>query len=263
MAVWLSKNTQKFTKMNVFIAGGTSGLGLSLAWYYYKKGHNVGICGRNIDRLEKMPFKTYQADVGNQEALANAVATFLNDQALDLLIDCAGSYAEDVVGKISYEEAEAMLKTNILGSINCLEIARQTMYPQKKGHIVMMASAIGVLDYPNSSLYAKTKRSMIAIVKAYRRALAPFGIEMSIVAPGYIKTQKLQELNDHDLSKKPFLMDEKEAVEEIVRAIEQRKAFYIFPTKMKWLMRFLSLLPPSLLNWVMYQKAQWMKPAKK
>lgn len=247
--------------MNVFIAGGTSGIGYSLAKLYLKKGYKVGICGRDLSKLtepELENLKAFQADVCDSNSLESAVDLFLiNNEHLDLFINCAGSYAEDVAGKITYPEAEEMLKTNILGTVNSLETARKVMQ-NKSGSIAVIASVSGILDYEKSSLYTKTKRSVIQIADAYRRALNPFGISVTTIAPGYIDTEKLRKLNAGNLSKKPFLTDVETAAILISEAIEQRKKLVIFPLKMRWMMTFLSILPSSILNLIMYRKAKWM-----
>lgn len=247
--------------MNVFIAGGTSGIGYSLAKLYLKKGYKVGICGRDLSKLpepELENLKAFQADVCDSNSLESAVDLFLiNNENLDLFINCAGSYAEDVAGKITYPEAEEMLKTNILGTVNSFETARKVMQ-NKSGSIAVIASVSGILDYEKSSLYTKTKRSVIQIADAYRRALNPFGISVTTIAPGYIDTEKLRKLNAGNLSKKPFLTDVETAAILISEAIDQRKKLVIFPLKMRWMMTFLSILPSSILNLIMYRKAKWM-----
>ncbi|WP_405246564.1 SDR family NAD(P)-dependent oxidoreductase [Cellulophaga sp. Asnod2-G02] len=249
--------------MNVFIAGGTSGIGYSLALHYCAKGFHVGICGRDLDKIsENKPSNilAYQADVCEISSLSLAVHSFLNEQEnLDLFINCTGSYAEDVAGNISYEEAAQMLKTNILGATNCFEVARTAMLHQKSGHIVVIASVSGILDYKNSSLYTKTKRAILQISDAYHRALKPFGISITTIAPGYVDTLKLRALNNNNLSKKPFLVPLDVATKKIVAAIVAKKKLVIFPLKMKWMMTFLSLLPAPILNLIMYKKAKWMK----
>ncbi|PIF47444.1 short-subunit dehydrogenase [Chryseobacterium sp. 52] len=249
--------------MNVFIAGGTSGIGYALARHYLEKGYCVGICGRNLKKIPEKHFenlKTFQADVCDINSITTAVESFLsNKENLDIFINCAGSYAEDVAGKISYEEAEEMLQTNILGTVNCFETARKVMKGQKKGNIAVIASVSGILEYENSSLYTKTKRSVIQIADAYRRALKPFGVSVTAIAPGYVDTEKLRQLNHHDLSKKPFLTDTETAVNVISVAIEKQEKLVIFPVKMKWMMKSLSFLPSPLLNMIMYRKARWMK----
>lgn len=249
--------------MNVFIAGGTSGIGYALARHYLSKGYCVGICGRDLTKIpenDSKDIKAFQTDVCDINALLSTLQSFLVDKnELDIFINCAGNYAEDVAGRISYEEAEEMLQTNILGTVNCFEAARKVMKNQKKGRIAVIASVSGILEYENSSLYTKTKRSVIQIADAYHRALKPFGISVTTIAPGYIDTEKLRQLNQNDLSKKPFLTEVETAVSIISEAIEKQKKLIIFPTKMKWMMKSLSLLPSSLLNIIMFRKAQWMK----
>ncbi|MFP3833111.1 SDR family NAD(P)-dependent oxidoreductase [Chryseobacterium sp. SIMBA_028] len=249
--------------MNVFIAGGTSGIGYSLAKHYLSKGYCVGICGRNLAKIPENNFKnlqTFQADVCDMNSISFALESFLADKkGLDIFINCAGSYAEDVAGNISYEEAEEMLRTNISGTVNCFEASRKAMKNQTNGSIAIIASVSGILDYENSSLYTKTKRSVIQIAEAYHRALKPFGISVTTIAPGYVDTEKLRELNQNDLGKKPFLTNLETATPIISQAIKNKEKLIIFPTKMKWMMRSLSILPSSLLNIIMFRKAKWMK----
>ncbi|WP_165750242.1 SDR family NAD(P)-dependent oxidoreductase [Cellulophaga sp. Z1A5H] len=249
--------------MNIFIAGGTSGIGYSLAAYYLSKGYRVGVCGRDLNKISKSnshDLIRYEADVCVKSSVEKAVLTFLDkNENLDIFINCAGSYAEDVAGEISYEEATQMLKTNILGTINCFEIARELMVHQKLGRIAVIASVSGILDYENSSLYTKTKRAIIQISDAYHRALKPFGISVTTIAPGYIDTLKLRALNNNDLSKKPFLVPLDVATKKIMEAIDAKKKLVVFPLKMKWMMTFLSALPAPILNLIMFKKAKWMK----
>ena len=245
--------------MNVFIIGGTSGIGYALADFYQREGNRVGVCGRDLKRLSnESRFEKFQADVIDKELLDSVIRQFVGTDTLSLLINCAGHYAEDVAGEITYEEAVAMLQTNIIGAINTAEIGRELMR-DSGGQIVLLASISGILDYPESSLYTKTKRSVLQIADAYRRALRPLGICITSIAPGYVATQKLHDLNQNDLSKKPFVVSEAQAVAEISRAIAQKKPLHLFPKRMKWLMQLLSLLPKSLLSLLMYRKAKWMQ----
>ncbi|MDR2269783.1 MAG: SDR family NAD(P)-dependent oxidoreductase [Sphingobacterium sp.] len=249
--------------MKVFIAGGTSGIGLALATGYLRQGAEVAVCGRNLSKLDDQhayaALAKFEADVCDRNALADAVVAFCEDNALDLFINCTGSYADDVAQRISYEEANAMLRINMLGTINCFEVAQEAMRGQSGGQIVTIASVSGTLDFPHSSLYSKTKRAAIQVADAYRRALMPYGITVTVVAPGYVDTLKLRELNQQDLSKKPFLISVEDAAQRIFKAIQQKKEIVIFPKRMKWLMGFLGLLPHVLLRNIMFRKAKWMK----
>lgn len=230
--------------MKIFIAGGTSGMGAALAAAYQKQGHEVAVCGRSLD-------------IYNKEALRIAVSNFAGDE-LDMMIIAAGSYADDSRHEIAYEESVDMLKVNIAGVVNALEVAREAMYKQQKGHIVVFASVSGLLHHKKATVYSKTKRALIQISEAYRRALANFGICVTIIAPGYVDTPRLRELNGGDLSRKLFVVSCEEAVERIMQGIADRRELVVFPSRMKYLIRFLSGLPSWLLNIIMYRKAKWM-----
>ncbi|WP_333865906.1 SDR family NAD(P)-dependent oxidoreductase [Sphingobacterium sp.] len=249
--------------MKVFIAGGTSGIGLALAERYLQKGASVAVCGRDLAKLRAIPFvdqlSCFEVDVCQIDDLQDAVNSFCTDGPLALFINCTGSYADDVAQQISYQEALAMLQVNMMGTLNCFEVARATMEEQSEGQIVVVASVSGTLHFPNSSLYSKTKRAAIQIADAYRRALLPFGIAVTVIAPGYVDTEKLREINRQDLSKKPFLISVDDAAQRIMIAIQQKKKLVIFPKRMKWLMACLGILPNVLLNKIMSRKAQWMK----
>lgn len=249
--------------MKVFIAGGTSGIGLALAQSYLQQGAEVAVCGRDPSKLSDQlacdALVKFEVDVCDRDALAAAVHSFCHHWTLDLFINCTGSYADDVAQRISYEEAGTMLCVNIQGTINCFEVASEVMLGQSKGRIVTIASVSGTLDFPNSSLYSKTKRAAIQVADAYRRALLPYGIAVTVIAPGYVDTTKLRELNQQDLSKKPFLISVEDAAQRILKAIQRKEEIVIFPKRMKWLMGFLGLLPHVLLSKIMFRKAKWMK----
>ncbi|KFF05097.1 SDR family NAD(P)-dependent oxidoreductase [Flavobacterium reichenbachii] len=248
--------------MKIFITGGTTGIGLAIAVQYLEAGHEVGICGRNIQKVElekNYPLlKMYSVDVYDKDLLKEAVSDFA-DQNLDIMILSAGNYSDSALHQLSYAESTEMLKCNIVGAINTLEISRDIMNINKKGHIAVIASVSGLLNYPKATIYSKTKRALIQIADAYRRALEDFGIHITIVAPGYVNSPRLRELNNDDLSKKPFVVDCKFAASIIIKGIEEKKEMVVFPSKMKYLIGFLSILPTRLLTFIMLKRVKRQK----
>jgi len=89
---------------------------------------------------------------------------------------------------------------------------------------------------------------------AYRLALAPFNIQVTCIASGYIDTQALRDLNDGDASHKPFIVAEEVAVRRILKAIEENEALVIFPASMRYLTYGLNKLPTPLLNFFMQRQ---------
>lgn len=246
--------------MNIFITGGTSGIGLALAQWYIKCGHDVAVCGRNTTKVPKgnacNTLGKYQVDVYDKKALEEAVDDFCKNRTLDMMIVSAGNYSNSSICKITYEQSVQMLKVNITGALNAMEIARENMIASG-GQIVVLASVAGVLDYPQATVYAKCKRALIQIADAYRRSLSDFGITVTTLIPGYIDTPRLREIYNGDLYKCPFCLPLDEAVEMMTDAIDQHKETFVFPRKMRISIRILSLLPKRLLSIFMSKKARW------
>ena len=238
--------------MRIMIIGGTSGIGLALANYYLNTGAIVAICGRDLKRVPVDIVKVYpniqmyEFDVADKIAVDAAIDDFASD-TLDLLIVTAGSYfnAKDI--QQNPDNAFRMLQTNMIGLNNVFESASHKMMSKKSGHLVAVASIAGLLrDYSGASLYSVTKRAVINICDAYRKALAPFSISVSIIVPGYIDTAKLRDLNGGSAKHKPFLQSEQQAVEHIVKAIERRAAKCVFPWQMHWLIKLFNCLPSPI-----------------
>lgn len=244
--------------MKIFIAGGTSGIGLAIAEKYLEQGHEVAVCGRNKEKIDKIKkvdkLKIYKFDTYDRKSFEIAVNDFSNGK-LDIMIASAGNYSNSRTRRLTQEEAVNMLKVNISGTINAFEIAREIMLKNKKGHIAAISSVAALLEYPGASVYSKSKRVVINICEAYREALSDFGIGVTAVIPGYIDTLKLRELNNNDVSKKPFIMSEEYTADIIIKSIEKNREKIIFPLKMKIVVSILSLLPKKILSLILLRKS--------
>ncbi|PRC93672.1 SDR family NAD(P)-dependent oxidoreductase [Solimicrobium silvestre] len=238
--------------MNIMIIGGTSGIGWALAEHYLRDGHNVMVCGRDLQRLTSdhhyPMLSCTQLDIADNVALAKAIEVFA-EESLDLLIVSAGFYFNDRHQTLDAATTLRMLQTNVSGLNTAFELAAEHMLSKKNGHLVAISSVAGLLkDYPGASLYSACKRSVLSLCETYRIALAPFSIAVTAIVPGYVDTEKLRQLNDGDASHKPFILTEEKAVEYIVDAIHRRLAISIFPWQMRWLIKLFNYLPSQLLR---------------
>ncbi|GJI97109.1 3-oxoacyl-ACP reductase [Duganella caerulea] len=236
--------------MNVMIIGGTSGIGLGLARHYWRQGARVAICGRHPGKLEGSPLlaeeriSIHACDIADRDAVARTVAAFAE---LDLLIVTAGQYTD--AAAIARDPASTLpvLRVNVGGLDHAFSAAAEAMMARGRGQLVAVASIAGLQrDYPGGSLYSASKRAAIAICDAYRKALAPFGIGVTVIVPGYVDTARLRELNNGDASGKPFLMSEQDAVRRIAAAIERRDERCVFPWQMHALVGIFNRLPSFL-----------------
>lgn len=235
--------------MNVMIVGGTSGIGLALARHYLERGARVAVCGRRLERLDpalraRYPaLHAYRFDVVDAAAVDAAVADFARG-GLDLLVVSAGCYAD--AQALAHDPAmrERMMAVNVNGLLHCFDAAARIMRQRGGGQLVALASIAGLLRaHPGGSLYSANKRTVIALCALYRQTLAPYGIGVTTIVPGYVDTARLRELNGGDASGKPFLLSEDAAVAHIAGAIQQRRAMAVFPWQLHWMVRLFNLLP--------------------
>lgn len=255
--------------MNVMIVGGTSGIGLALAKHYLAQGARVSVCGRDLARMDASAaahvgaqagahmdgqamaaaarLHGYQLDIADRQALAAAIDDVCLAGPLDLLIVCAGRYAG--ADELASQPALGleMLRTNVVGLNHAFDLAAEKMTSQGGGQLAAIASVAGLLkDYPGASFYSANKRTVMLLCDTWRKALAPLGIAVTVLVPGYIDTAKLRELNQGDASAKPFLLSEQDAVRRMTQALAARADRAVFPWQLHCLVRLFNLLPLQL-----------------
>ena len=232
--------------MNIFITGGTTGIGLALAKLYLEEGHRVGVCARN---LEKFPteirnkyklLKCYQVDVVNRDELRAAVIDFSNGN-LDMIIANAGRSVGVKSKTPQFSVACEIIDINVKGVLNTFEIALELMLPKKKGHLVATASVAGFVGLPGAGAYSASKAAVLKLCESYSLDLKNSGIDVTAIAPGFIDTPLTQK-NNH---KMPFLMSSEKAAKLIKVALEKKKVLYIFPLRMKIIVALLDKMPRS------------------
>jgi len=233
--------------LKIFITGGTTGLGLGLAEIYLKEGHSVGVCGRNLNKLdkdfvEKYPnLKSYQVDVLNLEELKKAVDDF-SEGKLDIMIANAGVAEGKTPNIPDFNAVREVFTINSLGVINAFEAAMNNMLPNKSGHLVAVASLAGFVGLPWSGAYSASKAAVLKLCESYSVSFKKYGVNVSAIAPGFVDTP----LTRRNKFKMPLLMPVDKAAIKIKRALEKKKVLFIFPWQMKILMAILEKMPRSL-----------------
>ncbi len=236
---------------HALILGGTRGIGFALAERCLQRGMAVTVCGRDLTALQARPaarhpmLSAVALDVGDAEAVRRVVANAGGPgAALALLAVTAGQYVNSRSHALDEAATLQMLRTNVSGLSHALEAGAARMLTQGHGRIAAISSMAGLLkDYPGASVYGATKRSVLSLCAAYRKALSPFGISVTAVIPGYVDTGRLRELNGGDARHKPFLMPEGEAVTRMLKAIDAGEPVCAFPWQMRAIVGLLNLLP--------------------
>lgn len=234
--------------MNIFITGGTSGIGLALVRKYAAQGHRVGA----FALPEASPDPVFQAgpgqaalftgDVRDAEALRRAVETFSGGH-LDLMIASAGiNSGFEVRPWPSFPLEREIVGVNVLGVLNAFDAALAVMAPAGRGHLAAIASASGLLGLPGSAGYSASKAAVITLCEAYAIELARHGIHVTCVAPGFVATP----LTENNPEAMPFLVSADAAADRIARAIAAKREFVIFPWPFRLLAGVLGLIPRPL-----------------
>lgn len=175
----------------------------------------------------------YQADVADFEAVKTMFTDITKEYGrIDILVNNAGITKDNLILKMSEEEFDAVINTNLKGVFNCLKQASRIMLKQKEGRIINISSISGVVGNPGQANYCAAKAGVIGITKSLAKELGSRGITVNAVAPGYINTDMTAVLKD-DLKEKvteliPLKrLGEVEDIAETVAFLASDKASYI------------------------------------
>ena len=232
--------------MNVFITGGTTGLGLAIGKLYLAKGDSVGVCSFEpaAEAKGRLPdgMRYYRADVTDAAAMRRAIRKFHDDHgSVDLVIANAGlNHPKKKIP--DFELGRRVINVNIIGVTNTFGPAIEIMKEQRSGHLAAIASASGFYGYPGLAFYGATKAFVITFCETLVTDLTAFGIHVTCLAPGFIGTTFVKN-NKH---KMPFLMTQDEAACRAVAAIGRKQNLYIFPLPVMLLTSVVRRLPKKL-----------------
>lgn len=115
---------------------------------------------------------------------------------VDILVNNAGITKDGLLMKMSEEDFDRVLDTNLKGTFNCIRFVTRTMLRQKSGRIINLSSVVGVAGNAGQANYAASKAGVIGLTKSAARELASRGITVNAVAPGFIETDMTQVLSD-------------------------------------------------------------------
>ncbi|MGO2386852.1 MAG: SDR family NAD(P)-dependent oxidoreductase [Psychrobacter sp.] len=267
-----AEDTAQNQAPHIIVIGGTSGVGLALAVHHLQLGWQVSVVGRRMAKIEHLnsqypTIQTYACELTDDTQIKNLLEE-LSSIRFDRLVYSAGSYTNERTHQLNQADSDKMLAINLQAFEQVFSWASTQLKQQSqslavtkskgtdnlKPSLICLASIAGTLDYPYASLYAKSKRAMIATASAYRLALDPYNIQVTCIASGYIDTQALRDLNDGDASHKPFIMSTQTAVINIMKAIDDDVELAVFPKSMRYITRTLNHLPKPLLNWILRSK---------
>lgn len=181
-----------------FITGATSGIGEATARLFAKQGFRLVLCGRRRDVLSKIT-RELSAEtevfplVFDVRSLAEVQASFQslpsNFQDIDLLINNAGNaHGLDPISDGDPEDWEAMMDGNVKGLLYVSKQIIPLMKQRRSGHIINISSVAARQTYANGVVYCASKKAVDTISEGLRLELTEFGIKVTNIQPGAVKT---------------------------------------------------------------------------
>ncbi|MGE0548396.1 MAG: SDR family oxidoreductase [Kofleriaceae bacterium] len=182
----------------VLITGATAGIGRATALYLAEVGYHVIASGRNLEELAKLrqatgrwKLDTVLLDVTSQLSISAAearVAELTNGYGVDVLINNAGFGVMGPTAEISDADLRRQYETNVFGLMSVTRAFLPAMQRRRSGHIINLSSVGGRVTLPFYGVYNSTKYALESLSNALRYELHPFGIHVTLIEPGAIKT---------------------------------------------------------------------------
>ena len=191
--------------LTCLITGSSRGIGLAIAHHLAAKGHRVILNSRSPIAPEVLAqFEGYEQPVLqatgdiSQFDVAKQLVDDLYDQGVqvDVLVNNAGSTRDGLVMRMSEEDFNAVIQTNLNGCFNMCRHLTPRLLKQKGGRIINMTSVVGVMGNAGQVNYAASKAGMIGLTKSLAREVASRGITVNAIAPGFIETDMTDQLSD-------------------------------------------------------------------
>ncbi len=232
----------------VWLVGASSGIGQALAHQLHWAGARVIVSARQADLLQDFvdahPGSVAKPlDVLDANALQQACKSIVRSHgALALVLYCVGYYKPMSAQRFSLSEARQHMEVNYLGALNLLDaVLPQTLLQAHQGvetHLSWVSSVAGYRGLPKSLGYGPSKAALSHLAEALYLDLAPAGIGVSVIHPGFVATP-LTAQNDF---KMPALISPEEAAQAILQGWRAGDFEIHFPKRFTWCMKALRLL---------------------
>jgi short-subunit dehydrogenase len=254
----------------VLVTGASSGIGEATARQFGREGARVVLAARRVDRLVAVAQEIQAMETGAETLVVAAdLSKFedirsLIDQTvskfgrIDILVNNAGFGRLDWLENLDpKKDIEAQFDVNVLGVVQTTRQALPVMIKQRAGHIINMCSMAGLVATPTYTIYAASKHAVHGFSEALRREVKPWGIHVSMIYPGGVKTEFGEHAGIKRKTKattpKFLLLSADDVGRAVVQVVRRPRAMHIIP----WLWGLTALLNklfPSLVDYTTINK---------
>jgi 3-oxoacyl-[acyl-carrier protein] reductase len=172
----------------VLVTGGNRGIGLSIARALQAAGDNVVITHRSGEPPEGLQGVTCEVTDTQSVDAAFTAAEALLGGPVGVLVANAGVTRDQLLMRMSDEEFDSVLDTNLAGAFRCARRAVKGMIRARRGRIIFVSSVVGLYGSPGQANYAASKSGLVGLARSISRELGSRGITANVIAPGFIET---------------------------------------------------------------------------
>jgi NADP-dependent 3-hydroxy acid dehydrogenase YdfG len=222
---------------SLLITGASSGIGEALARHYAAPGMALALTGRDADRLAAVAeacrtlgaaVESAVLDVTDRAGLGAWIERVDDGAPLDLVVANAGISAASGRARESEAAARRVLAVNLDGVLNTVFPVLPRFIARRRGQIALMSSLAGFRGLPTAPAYSASKAAVMALGEAWRGQLAPDGIRVSVICPGFVTTR----MTARNHFAMPFLISAERAAEIIARRLARNQGRIAFPWPM-------------------------------
>lgn len=239
-------------RQSIIITGASSGIGEALALAYSSSGTRLLLCGRNEEKLKSIAQSCQDkgadavlavCDVADRSKMQKHILDFDADGSVDLVIANAGiGTGQSAQKNQGVSDPYEIIETNIVGLHATIESLIPLMKQRKRGQIALMSSLASYRGFSKYYVYNATKAYVRIYGQGLRLDLKRYGIEVSTIAPGFVKTP-LTDCNDFNM---PLIISTEQAAKIIIKGLKKNKSVIAFPWIFHFLVRLIAAMPIPL-----------------
>lgn len=183
------------TPRTVLVTGGNRGIGFAIAEEFVASGYKVAVTARSGSGPAGS--LTVRADVTDSESLDTAIAQVESELGpIEVLVANAGITKDTLLMRMSDEEFESVVNTNLNGVFRVLKRVTKSMLKAKFGRVILIGSVVGLYGSAGQVNYSATKSALVGIARSVTRELGGKNITANVVAPGFIDTDMTADLSE-------------------------------------------------------------------
>jgi short-subunit dehydrogenase len=241
----------------VLITGASSGIGRALAVELARRGARLGLVARRAEVLNEIVSElgsangvkamAFPADVQDAQSMRQAARRLISEfGCIDVLVANAGVGVTNSGTEFDAAKFASVIDVNMIGAANSVAAVLPEMVEHGSGQLVAISSLAAYRGLPKSAAYCASKAGLSAMFESLRLDVAPRGISVTIIHPGFIKTP----LTAGRQARLPWLMEVGDAVNKMIWAIEKRKKSYAFPWQLATIVRAGMVMPNFMYDWI-------------